>query len=30
MTDGLEDSVMPMEQFIKEHCAPGTVIVFTV
>ena len=30
MTDGLEDSVMPMEQFITEHCAPGTVIVFTV
>ena len=30
MADGLEDSVMPMEQFVGEHCAPGTVIVFTV
>ena len=30
MDDGLEDCVMPMEQFIGEHCAPGTVIVFTV
>lgn len=30
MADGLEDCVLPMEQFIKEHCAPGTVIVFTV
>lgn len=30
MADGLEDCAMPMEQFIEEHCAPGTVIVFTV
>ena len=30
MADGLEDCVMPMEQFISEHCAPGTVIVLTV
>lgn len=30
MDDGLEDCVMSMEQFIGEHCAPGTVIVFTV
>ena len=30
MADGLEDCVMPMEQFVEEHCAPGTVIVFTV
>lgn len=30
MADGLEDCVMPMEQFIEEHCAPGTVIVFTI
>ena len=30
MADGIEDCVMPMEQFVKEHCAPGTVIVFTV
>ena len=30
MADGLEDCVMPMEQFIHEHCAPGTVIVLTV
>ena len=30
MADGLEDCLMPMEQFISEHCAPGTVIVFTV
>ena len=30
MADGLEDCVLPMEQFIEEHCAPGTVIIFTV
>ena len=30
MADGLEDCVLPMEQFIEEHCAPGTVIVFTI
>ena len=30
MADGFEDCVLPMEQFVAEHCAPGTVIVFTV
>lgn len=30
MADGLEDCVMPMEQFMRDHCAPGTVIVLTV
>ena len=30
MADGLEDCLMPMERFVQEHCAPGTVIVFTV
>ncbi len=30
MADGLEDCAMPIEQFMQEHCAPGTVIVFTV
>ncbi len=30
MADDFEDCVMPMEQFIREHCAPGTVIALTV
>lgn len=30
MADEFEDCVMPMEQFIREHCAPGTVIALTV
>ena len=30
MADGLEDCVMPMEQFVGEHCAPGAVIVLAV
>ncbi len=30
MADDFEDCVMPMEQFIHEHCAPGTVIALTV
>ena len=30
MADGMEDCVLPMERFMEEHCAPGTVIVFTV
>ena len=30
MADDFEDSVLTMEQFIKEHCAPGTVIALTV
>ncbi|MBQ9263779.1 MAG: hypothetical protein IJ189_06155 [Clostridia bacterium] len=30
MADDFEDCVMPMEQFIEEHCAPGTVILLWV
>ena len=30
MADDFEDCVMPMEQFIGEHCAPGTVILLSV
>ena len=30
MADDLEDCIMPMEQFIREHCAPGLVIALTV
>ena len=30
MADDFEDCVMPMEQFIGEHCAPGTVILLWV
>ena len=30
MADDFEDCVMPMERFIEEHCAPGTVIALTV
>ena len=30
MADDFEDCTMPMEQFIREHCAPGTVILLWV
>ena len=30
MADDFEDCVMPMDQFVREHCAPGTVIALTV
>ena len=30
MADDFEDCRMPMEQFVQEHCAPGTVIVLAV
>ncbi|MBR1584546.1 MAG: hypothetical protein IJ662_03280 [Clostridia bacterium] len=30
MADDFEDCVMPMEQFIRDHCAPGTVILLWV
>ena len=30
MADDFEDCAMTMEQFIAEHCAPGTVIALTV
>ena len=30
MADDFEDCVMPMEQFINQHCAPGTVILLWV
>ena len=30
MADDFEDCVMPVEQFIREHCAPGTVILLSV
>ena len=30
MADGLEDCMMPMDQFVREHCAPGVVIALTV
>ena len=30
MADDFEDCIMTMEQFVTEHCAPGTVIALTV